>query len=193
MKHKATQDLFAYWNGLRGIRQAPERSEVDPAAIRGALGDTIMLAREPGQRATFRLAGTRVCALFGRELKNETFQPLWEPGSRHELDTLLASAAEEATGFVAGAKAEVDDGDPVNVEMLMLPLFHRGSTDGRLIGTLAPLARPVWLGAQAVRSLTLVSWRAVGPHIDRTVVPRFVTVPAELERRSFIVHDGGRR
>jgi len=193
MKHKASQDLFAYWNELRGMRDAPERAEVDPAAIRGTLGDTVMLAREPGQRATFRLAGTRVCALFGRELKNENFQALWEPGSRHDIDTLLASAAEEATGFVAGATAQVDDGDPVNVELLLLPLFHRGSTDGRLIGALAPLTRPVWLGAQAVRALTLVSWRAVGPQIDRTVVPRYVNVPGELERRSFIVHDGGRR
>jgi hypothetical protein len=193
MKHKASQDLFAYWNELRGIRSAPERSEVDPAAIRGALGDTIMLAREPGRRASFRLAGTRVCALFGRELKNETFQPLWDPGSRHELDTLLGHASDEATGFVAGATAQVDDGDPVNMELLLLPLFHRGTTDNRLIGTLAPLSRPEWLGAQAVQSLTLVSWRSVGPHIDRSVVPRFVHIPADVERKSFVVHDGGRR
>jgi hypothetical protein len=192
MKHKASQDLYAYWNGLRGIRLAPERSEVDPAAIRGTLGDTIMLAREPGRRATFRLAGTRVCALFGRELKNETFQPLWEPGSRHELDGLLAHAGEEAAGFVAGATAHVDDGDPVNLELLVLPLFHRGTTDGRLIGTLAPLGRPAWLGAQAVQSLTLLSWRHIGPQIDRAVVPRFVDLP-DLERKGFVVHDGGRQ
>src|SRR5262245_29761599 len=137
MKHKASQDLYAYWNELRGIRQAPERSEVDPAAIRGALGDTVMLAREPGRRATFRLAGTRVCALFGRELKGETSQPLFEPGSRHEIDALLAHAGDEAVGFVAGGTAQVDDGQAVNVELMLLPLFHRGSTDGRLIGTLA--------------------------------------------------------
>lgn len=193
MKHKASQDVFAYWNELRGIRLAPDRSEVDPAAIRGALGDTIMLAREPGQRATFRLAGTKVCALFGRELKNEMFHPFWDVGSRHELDVLLAHAGDESAGFVAGATAQVVEGDPVMVELLLLPLFHRGTTDNRLIGTLAPLARPQWLGTQAVQSLTLVSWRSVGPHIDRSVVPRFVDVPAEIERKGLVVHVGGRR
>lgn len=193
MKHKASQDVFAYWNKLRGIRLAPDRSEVDPAAIRGALGDTIILAREPGQRATFRLAGTRVCALFGRELKNETFHPLWDVGSRHELDMLLADAGDESAGFVAGATARVADGDPVTAELLLLPLFHRGTTDNRLIGAIAPLSRPQWLGTQPVQSLTLMSWRSVGPHIDRSVIPRFVDIPAEIERKGLVVHHGGRR
>ena len=193
MKHKASQDVFAYWNELRGIRLAPDRSEVDPAAIRGTLGDTIMLAREPGQRATFRLAGTRVCALFGRELKNEAFQPLWDVGSRHELDMLLAHAGDESTGFVAGATAQVADGEPAAVELLLLPLFHRGTTDNRLIGTLAPLSRPRWLGTQPVQSLALTSWRSVGPHVDLSLIPRFVDVPGAIDRKGLVVHEGGRR
>lgn len=193
MKHKASQDVFAYWNELRGTRLAPDRSEVDPAAIRSALGDTIMLAREPGQRAMFRLAGTRVCALFGRELKNEAFHPLWDVGSRHELYMLLADAGDESAGFVAGATARVGDGDPVSMELLLLPLFHRGTTDNRLIGTLAPLSRPRWLGTQPAHSLTLTSWRSVGPHIDQSVVPRFVDLPSEMERKGLVVHEGGRR
>jgi hypothetical protein len=193
MKHKASQDLFAYWNELRGIRLAPERSEIDPAAIRGALGDTLMLAQEPGRRTSFRLAGTRVCALFGRELKTELFQPLWEPGSRHDIDRLIANTTTEVVGVVAGATAEVDDGAPVALELMLLPLFHRGASDGRLIGTLAPLSRPAWLGVQAARSLTLGSWRFVGPELDRAVVPKFVPLPAEADRTQFVVHDGGRR
>jgi hypothetical protein len=192
MKHKASQDLFAYWNALRDTRTAPERSEIDPGVIRGALGDTIMLARETDRRATFRLAGTRVCALFGRELKNEPFQSLWDATSQRELDDLIAQAGEDATGFVAGATARVEDGEPVAVELLLLPLFHRGTTDGRLIGTLAPLGRPTWLGSQAVQSLTLGNWRYVGPQIDTSVVPRFVDVPADVEK-AFVVLEGGRR
>src|SRR5690349_8795728 len=110
MKHKASRELFAYWNELRGIRTAPERSEIEPGAIRAALSDTIMLARDGERVATFRLAGTRVCALFGRELKNEVFQGLWDPVSRRTLDDLIEHAAIEGTGFVAGVTGEVDDG-----------------------------------------------------------------------------------
>ena len=59
---------------------------------------------------------------------------------------------------------------------------------------LAPLQRPTWLGAQAVQSLSLTSWRYVGPQVGGRVVPRFVDLPAELhDRKAFVVHDGGLR
>jgi hypothetical protein len=190
MKHKASQDLFAYWNRLRGIGTAPERNEIEPGAIRGALGDTIMLAREGAREATFRLAGTRVCALFCRELKNNVFQELWDDDSRRILNDLIEHVGNESTGFIAGAVGQVEDGTPVVLELLLLPLLHRGATDGRLIGTLAPLASPVWLGMQSVQKLTLTSWRYVGPEIDGAVVPRFVDLPQNAPE--LVVHEGRR-
>ncbi len=192
MKHKTSNTLFSYWNELRGIRTAPERSEIEPGAIRGVLGDTLMLAREGAREATFRLAGTRVCALFCRELKNETFQGLWDAESRRALDDLIDHAGLEATGFVAGVTGEAEDEASLQLELLLLPLFHRGATDGRLIGTLAPLVAPTWLGTRPLQSLTLASWRYVGPHIDRSVVPRLVDVPS-ARAGGLMVHDGSRQ
>ena len=45
----------------------PERDDIDPAAIRRILADSFVLAVEPGQHPRFRVAGTRICELFGRE------------------------------------------------------------------------------------------------------------------------------
>ncbi|MEJ1934798.1 PAS domain-containing protein, partial [Nostoc sp. NIES-2111] len=69
MKHPASRTLFSYWDTLRGERTAPERSELDPGAIRNILADTFILEVDAGQTFPFRLAGTRVCALYGRDLK----------------------------------------------------------------------------------------------------------------------------
>ncbi len=77
MKHASTRALYGYWNERRGNRPAPERAEIDPAAIRHALGDTFMLAADFVDELRFRLAGTRVCALFCREIKGEAFSALW--------------------------------------------------------------------------------------------------------------------
>ena len=77
MKHTSTLLIFEYWNRQRGDRSAPMRSEIDPAAIRHALGDTFMLAADFIDGIRFRLAGTRVCALFSREIKGEPFNALW--------------------------------------------------------------------------------------------------------------------
>ena len=82
MKHASTRALFDYWNTQRGHRAAPERADIDPAAIRHALGDTFMLAADFVDQLRFRLAGTRVCALFGREIKGEGFTALWSEASR---------------------------------------------------------------------------------------------------------------
>jgi len=183
MKHKASRDLYAYWNSLRGDRPAPERNEIEPGAIRGALGDTIMLARERGKNgnseATFRLAGTRVCALFCRELKNTAFQPLFHDNSRAELNELVDMATEESVGFIAGLTAQIADHPDVPLELLMLPLLQLGVTDSRMIGVLAPAAPPAWLGVHPVQSLTLNSWRYVSPQLDAVTIPKFFDLPED--------------
>ena len=80
MKHPASRELFAYWEERRGKRSAPERADIEPGAIRQVLSDAFILALDGGAGHPFRLAGTRVCALFGRELKGEPFIGLWAGG-----------------------------------------------------------------------------------------------------------------
>ena len=207
MKHKASNDLYAYWNKLRGENAAPERSQIDPGAIRSALGDTLILSCERGKDAIFRLAGTRVCALFCRELKNNGFQPLFDDKSRREMDELLRHANHDFTGFVAGLSLNIVEGPAVTAELLLLPLHQRGTSDGRLIGVLAPASPPYWLGIKPVQSLTLNTWRHISPELAESTVPKFFDLPPELSApvapvaqtavpgkpvRAFVVLDGGR-
>jgi hypothetical protein len=72
MKHATTRMIFAYWDALRGERSAPERGEIEPGEIRHVLADTFVLEVAPERIATIRLAGTRICAFFGRELRGES-------------------------------------------------------------------------------------------------------------------------
>ncbi|MGB9364875.1 MAG: PAS domain-containing protein, partial [Xanthobacteraceae bacterium] len=66
MKQASSRELFGYWAARRGARAAPERGEIEPSAIRRALGDVFILEFDRRSGHPFRLAGTRVCALFGR-------------------------------------------------------------------------------------------------------------------------------
>src|SRR6267154_2402123 len=101
MKQASSRELFGYWAARRGARPAPERGEIEPSAIRRALGDVFILEFERSDGHPFRLAGTRVCALFGRELKNEPFLNIWDARSRVSLANLLDVIADEASGVVA--------------------------------------------------------------------------------------------
>ena len=190
MKQVSSRELFGYWTARRGTRAAPERGEIEPGAIRRALGDVFILEFDRRAGHPFRLAGTRVCALFGRELKNEAFLDLWDDETRAPLAQLLASVADEATGVVAAAKGRTGEGWSQDLELVLLPLAHRGSTHARMIGALAPLAAPVWLGSSHLGSLTLGNVRHLHPRLEALGPARLV---AGASRRAiFTVHDGGR-
>ena len=138
MKHQSTRTVFDYWNTKRGTRLVPVRDDIDPTEIRHALGDTFMLAADFVDQLRFRLAGTRVCALFGREIKGEAFNELWNESSRKAIDELLAIVTNEASGAVAGLTARTEDGEVTDLELLLLPLHHAGHARIRAIGVLAP-------------------------------------------------------
>lgn len=164
MKHPATQALFAYWDSLRGDRLAPERAEIDPTAIRHLLADTFMLEVDSDARHPFRLAGTRVCALFGRELKDESFAALWRSpsgGTGHEGDELVRTVCDEAHGAVAGVLGASAGDHRIDLEMLLLPLRHGGKTHARVLGCVSPATMPAWFGVQTVDALVLRSFRVI--------------------------------
>jgi hypothetical protein len=194
MKHASTRALFNYWNERRGHRLAPERADINPTDIRGLLGDAVLLAADFADEIRFRLAGTRVCALFGRELKGEAFGALWSEASREEIESVLTALAEENVGVVAGAVARTEDGAEAELELLLLPLAHTSQTRIRGLGTLAPLTRPYWLGEQPVAELELRTLRHIGVQQLEAQSPRLGQGREALRlRRGFLVYSGGRR
>ena len=78
MKQDGSIALFHYWNRLRDGRAAPKRTEIEPADIKSLLADTFILEKDTRGEAVFRLAGTRLCAIYGRELKGFSFSSLWK-------------------------------------------------------------------------------------------------------------------
>ncbi len=188
MKHAASRELYAYWEERRGKRSAPERTDIEPGAIRHVLSDAFILALDGGAGHPFRLAGTRVCALFGRELKGESFIGLWAAASQLIVSDLLAILNDERVGTVAGVAAQSADGEPIDLELLLLPLGASRPSLARTIGVLAPLKAPQWLGSSPIGALTLGSRRHIGASLEARLLPRFMAP----RRRHLVVYDGGR-
>jgi hypothetical protein len=188
MKTAPARKMFAYWNQRRGSRLAPERGDIEPGAIREILGDSFIASFDAAADHPFRLAGTRVCALFGHELKGKPFGQLWDLASRNAVRTLAAAVAEDGGAAIAGVGARTAQGSHTDLELLLLPLYHRGNLRLRLLGVLTPLTVPYWLGAEQVVSLTLGAVRHLGPTVQPLDAPRF----AKGHRRPRLtVHEGG--
>ena len=193
MKHSANRELFEYWNERRGTRLAPDRADIDPAAIRKVLGDTFVLEANGIENHLFRLAGTRLCALFGRELKTESFIKLWQRSGQSAIRELVAVVTEEKVGIVASATGATSDDTlaPVQLELLLLPLAYQSRAEARVLGALAPLAVPYWLGAKAIGPLTLGMFRHIGGASAEAAAPMFKAAAGRI-RHGLTVYDGGR-
>ena len=192
MKHPSNRELFEYWNERRGTRPAPERADIEPGAIRHVLGDTFVIEVNRNDNHLFRLAGTRLCALFGRELKAESFTRLWQRSGQNAIRELIAVVMDEKVGVVASVTGATSDDllAPVQLEMLLLPLVSQSHAEARVMGALAPLAAPYWLGAKAIGPLTLGMFRHIGAETD-TATPRFKAAAGRI-RHGLTVYDGGR-
>lgn len=144
MKHPTSKALYAYWDALRAGRAAPERGELDPGAIRAILGDVMILEVGGPHRYAIRLAGTRICSLMGRELKDSGFLQAFFPSDWSELYGLLDAVVASAVPAVASITGETESKQMLGLELLLLPLRHRGRTESRVLCSLAALTRPYW-------------------------------------------------
>jgi hypothetical protein len=192
MKHSSIRELFDYWNQRRGLRAAPDRGDIEPGAIRRILADTFILTYDAGTGHPFRIAGTRVCAAFGRELKGEAFIDLWGADSRDLLREQLTIVTAESIGIVASAHSKSADGETLELELLTLPLSHRGRTDARVIGALVPAAAPYWLGTSTLGPLALKTHRFLDPKLANRPAPRLApALPEGRIRHGLTIYDGG--
>ena len=208
MKQSASRQLYTHWNEKRRGRVSPERADLDPAAIRGCIADTFMLEIDAAKTYPFRLCGTRLGALFTQDPKGSSFLAFWQPGCGREMADLLASVHDEAMIIVAGVRAGAVSDKPADYELLLLPLRCQGKTHERIVGCLAPVAAPAWLGLVEGHPLALTSWRSIsqaalrlGGDASRSVESRLFAAGAgpfdaqqdAVRRRAHLtVHQGGR-
>lgn len=166
MKHPSNREFFAYWNEKRGDARAPDRSDINPDAVRDLLGDIFVLGCDAAGHYPFRVAGTRLCALLGRDLKDQSFPQLFAPESRREIEDIIAAVTEDMVPAIAGITAN-SAGGQVPLELLLLPFNFRAHAPLSLTGLLAPFET----GPNRLRDFKLTSWRYLHPPAER-LVPR---------------------
>ena len=166
MKHPSNQQFFAYWNEKRGDARAPDRGDFKPDAIRQLLGDIFVLACDEANRYPFRVAGTRLSALLGRDLKDQSFPALFGAESRREIADVATAVTEDLLPAVAGITATSAEGT-AHLELLLLPFNHRAHVPLSMTGLLAPFET----GHTSLRDFKLTSWRYIHPPAER-LVPR---------------------
>jgi hypothetical protein len=162
MKFNGSIALFQYWNRLRAGRPAPKRTEIEPADIKSLLADTFILERDARGEAVFRLAGTRLCAIYGRELKGFAFASLWKEKDRRLVQRLAYGVFGSRSVVVISYSGMSAKSRFNEFELIMLPL-DGGLENPRCLGAVSSTERPFWLGADPVVESLIDTVRVVDP------------------------------
>ncbi len=184
MRAKGSIELFQYWDRLREGRSAPRRTEIEPADIKTLLADTFILELDARGSAIFRLAGTRFCAVFGRELKGFSFSSLWATKDERVVARLAHSVLQQKSVVVINAEALSKSGRSMSLEWLLLPL-DGGSDSPRALGSSIPQEKPFWIGSDPVAEVRIASLRV----IDADREPMFLKNRPEVVVPPLDVHD----
>jgi hypothetical protein len=196
MRQAVTKDLYAYWNRLRGARAAPDRSDIDPAAIRHVLADTFIIETDPRPDFPIRLSGARLNAMWLSDQKGRPFLELWREADRSGVAAAISTVIDGVTPIVGGVCAKTLWEPPVDLELLLLPLRHFGKTHSRVLGSLAPSYQAKWLGLVEAEPLELKSLRVINTAETRAS-PRpheFATAWQIQDRKAprLVVYEGGK-
>jgi hypothetical protein len=204
MQQRTLQTLYGYWNEVRAGRLAPQRLEIEPSRIAGILSETFMLERIDAASYQYRLAGTRLCEMFGSELRGRNFLDGWSEADRQVLARDLGTVCEQGAVAVISLEGSSDSRHRVELEAVLLPLVHAGHKIGRIIGAMSATSTPHWLDNDPLRSRRLLRHELIWPDgRPHAVVERwgrqapFLPARAQMRivktgRRQFRVFEGGR-
>ncbi|MER8374221.1 PAS domain-containing protein [Mesorhizobium sp. M1409] len=208
MNQNGSITLFHYWNRLRDGRPAPKRSEVEPADIKSLLADTFILERDTRGQAVFRLAGTRLCACYGRELKGFSFPSLWREKDQRLVSRLIHGVFDQKSVVLITYEGFSRNGRSNKFELLALPL-DGGIENPRCLGVVSAVEKPFWLGADPITDALIDSIRVIDPEKELlsnrpaidvpSLVPDDLGIPETISAlgrarriRHLVVFDGGR-
>lgn len=210
MRQGGTRQLFNYWNRIRAGRTAPAREEIEPSDIRHLLSDTFILDVSRNYRSiSYRLAGTRLCAAHGRELKGVGFLVPFAEEACFDLLKYLSRVYDGMTPQVLSLAARTADDREIEYEMVLLPLKPVADGSCRVLGLCEPSQTPYWLGTTPLVQWEINAGRPVSPEKAALAVaeaPAMAPETGQMELthggsaggiarrvvRHLVVHEGGR-
>jgi hypothetical protein len=127
------RELFDYWRSCAKGRQMPSRADIDPAAIAALLpGISILDALSPTQ-LIYRLAGTRLRDIFGREVTGKSVFDLELGEKQSYWRAVYRKVIEECMPMQGAVKGPVVDRDHVVLFWLRLPLGEEATQVNKIL------------------------------------------------------------
>ncbi|MEM8979224.1 MAG: PAS domain-containing protein [Pseudomonadota bacterium] len=137
LRYPVLEELEAYWEGLRGSRKLPKRSEIDPRDIQDTLEYAFIGERIAPGIARLRLAGMHLNELLGMEVRGMPLTAFIEPGSRRALSDALDEVFEGPEVVTLTLETAYSVGKPaLDAKLVLMPLLSDFGEVSRVLGGL---------------------------------------------------------
>lgn len=187
--HPGSRALFRYWESVRGERAAPRRSDVDLKQLRPCVGNLFVFERRR-EIYSWRVAGTRVCELYRRDLTGGDSLADLDTFERATISRFLAGVVDTLQPCVFRFRLNTSERQMIGVEMLGLPM-QSGSGDAiHVFGSIFPFRDTSTMTYERITGVELSGARSI--HTEHLPGDELVArLRAGSIRRPFQVVKGG--
>jgi hypothetical protein len=125
VRDPALRSAIGYWDSLRDGRIVPPRMALDPAEMRPVLQQAAILENTRPGSVRIRLAGARISALMGMEVRGMPLRALFDLADRGRITTEVERALEEPAALMLDVEAPAPRhgvGPALRTQIALLPM-----------------------------------------------------------------------
>lgn len=142
MLHQAAQKLLDHWQDLAAHSALPGRHQLDPLILGSALPALVLADIVSPDYLRLRLAGSRLCTLYGREMRGTNLLDLWRGDCRRTLRSLIGNLHAQAVPAHLNLLAHYATDTAVPGDLMLLPLADRFGGYTHIAGALSVQPSP---------------------------------------------------
>jgi len=160
--HFRLRGLYQYWLAIKKNRHLPSKDDLNLHRISSHLPSVYLIEWNPVSAVfIWRLTGTRLCKLWGRELSKTPVLDLWEPEQYEKINNTLHGVRTAFHPFCIRLHGVCGEPYKLGLEMLALPLLDAVNTRVLIFGALVPFKTPFWLDEYPLQRLH--AWEIIAP------------------------------
>ena len=159
--HPGSRALFRHWEAIRGENSAPRHAQLDLSRIRELVPSLFLAEHSFRNGYMWRLAGTRVCELWRRELTGTPIMTGWDGFERDTIERLFNGVVRRHQPFILRFRLTSSLGHMIAAEMIGLPILARHVKMTHVFGAILPFRDLALLGYDSVTRLEIQSARVI--------------------------------
>jgi hypothetical protein len=194
--HPGSRKMFRHWEMTRAEAACPTREAFELAPIKDVMADMVIIDRDHLRSGfRYRLAGTRVCELYGRNITGQDVLIGWDNFEKDVIGRHLLTVVNQKQPAVIRMRLTTNRTQLIAAELLALPVAMPGSHRIQIIGGLFPFVDLRTLGHSTIIARELVSGRVIWTEHEEPAQDVAVDIP-ELrglrQQQPFAVITGGK-